>query len=194
MTRQGLIHESRSAVLAPLALLGVALCGVVGCGSQVSPASAPAPGSVAVAPAPLPDCPAAPPKTGTYPAGPAATMVPAAPSRARVCRYAGLNESSPAGTLVKGALLNNAELPRLVSSLNAAVPMPQRINCPMDDNSSDLVIFGYPDGHTVTVKVGLTGCEVVSNGADTKHLTSSPTLGQLASVVGAPSGPGAPGK
>lgn len=121
-------------------------------------------------------------------------MVPATPSGARVCRYAGLNESTPAGTLVKGAQLNNAELPRLVSSLNAAVPMPQRINCPMDDNSSDLVIFGYPDGHTVTVKVGLTGCNVVGNGADTKHLTSTPTLGQLASVVGAPSGPGGPGK
>jgi hypothetical protein len=194
MTRQGLIHEGRSAILAPLALLGVALCGVVGCGSQVSAGSSPAPGSVAVAPATLPDCPAAPPKAGTYPAGPAATMVPAGPTAARVCRYEGLNQTTPAGTLIKGVQLNSAELPRLVSSLNAAVPMPQRMNCPMDDNSSDLVIFGYPDGHTVYVTVGLTGCNLVRNGADTKHLTSTPTLGQLASVVGAPSGPGGPGK
>ena len=194
MTRQGLIHERRSAILAPLALLGVALCGVVGCGSTVSPGAQTAPGLVAIAPATLPDCPAAPPKAGTYPAGPATTMVPASPSAARVCRYAGLNQPTPAGTLVKGAQLNSAELPRLVSSLNAAVAMPQRINCPMDDASSDLVIFGYQDGHTVNVTVGLTGCNVVRNGADTKHLTSSPTLGQLASVVGAPSGPGGPGK
>ncbi|HEY4023323.1 MAG TPA: hypothetical protein VGM75_31880 [Pseudonocardiaceae bacterium] len=193
MTRQGLIREGRSAILAPLALLGVALCGVVGCGSQVSPASAPPPGSVAVAPATLPDCPSAPPKAGTYPAGPAAIMVPATPGAARVCRYAGLNETTPAGTLVKGAQVNSAGLPALVSSLNAAKPMPMRINCPMDDNSSDLVIFGYADGHTVYVTVGLTGCNVVRNGADVKHLTSTPTLGQLAAVVGAPHGPGQPG-
>jgi hypothetical protein len=193
MTRQGLIHEGRSAILAPLALLGVALCGVVGCGSQVSSAATPPPGSVAVSPASLPGCPAAPPKASTYPAGPASIMVPASPGAARVCRYAGLNETTAAGTLVKGAQVNSAELPRLVSSLNAAVPMPMRINCPMDDNSSDLVTFAYPDGHLVNVTVGLTGCNVVRNGADVKHLTSTPTLGQLASVVGAPSGPGKPG-
>lgn len=194
MTRQGLSHEGRSAILAPLALLGVALCGVVGCGSQVTPASSPAPGSVAVSPATLPDCPTAPPKLGTYPAGPAATMVPAGPGAARVCRYAGLNETTPAGTLVKAGDVNHADLPQLAGALNAAVPMPQRINCPMDDNSSDLVIFGYPDGHTVNVTVGLTGCNVIRNGADVKHLTSTPTLGQLAAVVGAPSGPGKPSK
>ena len=193
MTRQGLSHEGRSAILAPLALLGVALCGVVGCGSQVTPASSPPPGSVAVSPAALPECPAAPPKQGTYPAGPASTMVPAAPGAAKVCRYAGLNETTPAGTLVKAGDVNSADLSQLTGALNAAVPMPSRMNCPMDDNSSDLVIFGYPDGHTVYVTVGLTGCNVVRNGADVKHLTSTPTLGQLAAVVGAPSGPGKPG-
>ncbi|HEX4223550.1 MAG TPA: hypothetical protein VHZ97_14375 [Pseudonocardiaceae bacterium] len=194
MTRQGLIHEGRPAILAPLALLGVALCGVVGCGSQVGPASSPAPGTVAVSPVALPDCPSAPPKLGSYPAGPASTMVPANPGAARVCRYAGLNEATPAGTLVKGAQVNAAELPALVNSLNAAKPMPMRINCPMDDNSSDLIMFGYANGHTVDVTVGLTGCNVVRNGADAKHLTSTPALGQLAAVVGAPSGPGQPGK
>lgn len=193
MTRQRLIHGSRPAILAPLALLGVALCGVVACGTQVHPGSGPAPGSVAVAPATLPDCPAAPLKAGSYPPAPASTMVPATPSAARVCRYAGLNEPTPEGTLVKAGQVNSAELPRLVSALNAAVPMPRLMHCPIDDNSSDLVIFGYPDGHTVDVTVGLTGCNVVRNGTDVKHLTSTPTLGLLASVVGAPSGPGKPG-
>ena len=194
MTRQSLIHEGRSAILAPLALLGVALCGVVGCGSQVTPAAAsPPPGSVAVSPVSLPDCPSAPLKAGTYTAGPANVMVPASPSAARVCRYSGLNQPTPAGSLVKAGDVNSAELPSLVKALNAAVPMPMRINCPNDDNSSDLVMFGYSNGHTVNVTVGLRGCNVVRNGADVKHLTSTPTLGQLASVVGAPSGPGQPG-
>ncbi|HJP73541.1 MAG TPA: hypothetical protein VJ914_04700 [Pseudonocardiaceae bacterium] len=193
MTRQGLIHEGRSALLGPLALLGVALCGVVGCGSQVSSGSAPAPGSVAVAPASLPDCPTAPLKAGGYPPAPATTMVPATPTAARVCRYAGLNEMVPPGTLLKSGQVNAAEVPGLVNSLNAAVPMPMLTHCPMDDNSSDLVIFGYQDGHIVDVTVGLTGCNVVRNGQDVKHLTSTPALGQLASVVGAPSGPGKPG-
>ncbi len=192
MTRQGLIHERRSAILAPLALLGIALCGVAGCGSQVHPASSPPPGQVAVAQATLPDCPAAPPKKGAYPAAPVTIMVPATPEAARVCRYAGLNEAKPAGTLLKAGEVNSAELPGLIKGLNSAVPWPGRMSCPMDDNSSDLVIFGYPDGHTIDVTVGLKGCNMVSNGADTKHLTAKPVLGQLASVVGAPSGPGQP--
>jgi hypothetical protein len=193
MTRQGLIHEGRHAILAPLALLGVALCGVVGCGSQVTPASSPPPGQVAVAQATLPNCPAALPKKSTYPAGPATTMVPSGANAARVCRYAGLNESQAAGTLLKAGQVNSAELSGLSSSLNSAVPMPARMNCPMDDSSADLVIFGYPDGHLVHVTVGLRGCNLVSNGADNKHLTNQPVFGQLASVVGAPSGPGQPG-
>ena len=194
MTRQGSIHERRSAILAPLALLGVALCGVVGCGSQVSPASSPPPGQVAVAQATLPDCPAAPPEKGHYPAAPATTMVPATPNAARVCRYAGLNQTQPVGTLLKAGQVNSAEVAGLVSGLNSAVTMPVgRMSCPMDDNSSDLVIFGYPDGHAVDVTVGLRGCHMVSNGTDNKHLTTEPVFGQLAAVVGAPSGPGQPG-
>lgn len=192
MTRQGLIRERRSAILVPLALLGVALCGVVGCASQVRPASSPPPGQVAVAQA-LPDCPTALPKRGAYPAAPASTMVPATPNQARACRYAGLNETEPAGTLLKAGQVNSAELPGLVKGLNSAVPWPGRMSCPMNDNSSDLIIFGYPDGHTVDVTVELHGCNMVSNGADNKHLTATPVLGQLASVVGAPSGPGQPG-
>jgi hypothetical protein len=120
-------------------------------------------------------------------------MVPGTPNAARVCRYAGLNEPVPEGTLVKAGQLNSAELPRLVSALNAAVPMPKLMHCPNDDNSFDLIIFGYPDGGSVDVTVGLTGCNVVRNGAQTRHLISTPTLGILASVVGAPSGPGKPG-
>ncbi|HEX3781955.1 MAG TPA: hypothetical protein VHX38_20005 [Pseudonocardiaceae bacterium] len=63
----------------------------------------------------------------------------------------------------------------------------------MDNGTNDVIIFGYPDGHTVFVTVGLTGCNLVSNGAHKAHLTSSTTLGQLAAVVGAPTGPGQPG-
>ncbi|HEV3360029.1 MAG TPA: hypothetical protein VG247_24715 [Pseudonocardiaceae bacterium] len=194
MTRQGLIHGRRSAILAPLALLGVALCGVVGCGSQVSSASSPPPGQVAVAQPTLPDCPAAPPEKGKYPPASATTMVPATPNAARVCRYAGLNQSQPLHTLLKSGQVNSADLASLVGGLNSAVTWPVgRMSCPIDDSSSDLVIFGYPDGHTVDVTVGLKGCHMVSNGTDTKHLTTEPVYGQLAAVVGAPSGPGQPG-
>jgi hypothetical protein len=187
MTRQG-------SILSPLALLGVALCGVVGCGSQVGPASSPPPGQVAVAQATLPECPATPPVKGKYPPASATTMVLAAPNAARVCRYAGLNQSQPVHTLLKSGQVNKADVASLAGGLNSAVTMPVgRMSCPIDDESADLVIFGYPDGHTVDVTVGLRGCHLVSNGTDTKHLTTEPVFGQLAAVVGAPSGPGQPG-
>jgi hypothetical protein len=141
----------------------------------------------------LTSCPADLPKPGAYSPGPASIMVPASPNAARICRYNGLNSSQPENSLAKSGMVNPAELSGLVGGLNAAGPMPSRvISCPMDNASNDVVIFAYPNGHTVFVTVGLTGCNLVTNGVRKAHLTSSPVLGELAAVVGSSIGPGQP--
>jgi hypothetical protein len=112
------------------------------------------------------------------------------PSGARwlvLCRYHGLNPAALAGRLERSAAVTaHTTLTGVAAELNALPSQGNYVfHCPMDDGSEILAIFGYPSGTTDTVSIGLTGCQLVTNGRITRTASRPPgpallaTLGRL---------------
>jgi hypothetical protein len=126
-------------------------------------------------------------------------LAPAGASEIRLCRYSGLNDHPPM-TLVRSRLLGRGRLVAQLLSRFDGLPSGPRgaVSCPADDASQILALVAYPGGREVRISVGLTGCELVSNGS--VHRTTSGygphprrgprLLAQLKRLVG--SGPGSP--
>ena len=99
----------------------------------------------------------------------------------RLCRYSGLNQTRPAGRLLRSRLLTNravvAELVREFDGLGSAPPGP--VACPNDDGSIIRALLTYPLGQSVTIQVSRTGCQSVTNGDVTA----------VANGYGTPAGP-----
>lgn len=118
-------------------------------------------------PIPLPQCPATAPAGKATPAGASSVLIPDGPTSARLCRYAGLNGNGvPVDHLASAALVPPASLNQIVTDLDAvhgALP-PGPINCPADDESSDVLILAYPQGQPVYVTIHPTGCATANNG------------------------------
>ncbi len=95
-----------------------------------------------------------------------AQLAPPGASAIRLCRYSGLN-AHPRLALVSSRLLTSSAVVReLVDELDHLAPLPPNaISCPNDDGSQMIALLAYPDGHSVTISVGLTDCEVVTNGS-----------------------------
>jgi len=53
----------------------------------------------------------------------------------------------------------------LVSQFDRLPPLRGAVACPADDGSQIVALLAYPSGHRVTISVGLTGCELVTNGS-----------------------------
>lgn len=134
-------------------------------------------------------CPATqPPTTLSARAGAARTLVPQGARSLLLCSYHGLNPASTARRLEQGRLVQAAaELTRLTGELDALRQQPGIVfHCPLDDGSEILAIFRYPSGAPNPVSVGLTGCQIVSNGHvnRTASLPPGPTLiGQLEALL-----------
>jgi hypothetical protein len=113
----------------------------------------------------------------------APTLVPAGPAVAIACAYGGLNDAHPGG-LGRTAKVTGGRLAALVTALDAGgSPPPVPSNCPNNTDRIDLIVFGYPGGGLVDVRVSVTGCPLVSNGQ--KVLQVSPDMvNQLATLVG----------
>src|SRR5262249_35069507 len=92
-------------------------------------------------------------------AGPASPMVPGTPAAAVVCQY---DAGQP--HLVKSAQV--ADIKGLQSALNSAdtAPPSRGTMCPLDNGSTDVVIFAYAGGDPVYVTVKPTGCATATNG------------------------------
>jgi hypothetical protein len=60
---------------------------------------------------------------------------------------------------------------RLVRDLNRLPELPAVVNCPLDDASAIVLLLAYPRGRSLTVGVGLSGCQVVSGGRE--HRTAA---------------------
>ncbi len=95
-----------------------------------------------------------------------AQLAPPGASAVRLCRYSGLN-AHPRLSLVSSRLL---AAPNVVGELvnefdHLAQLPPGAISCPNDDGSQIIALLAYPGGRSVTISVGLTGCEVVTSGS-----------------------------
>jgi hypothetical protein len=101
------------------------------------------------------------------------TLVPAGPQSLLVCAYHGLNPRSLAGRLARsGSIGAGSELSTIVDEFDALHASVGLSGCPMDDGSTILAIFGYPQPPSSPATVAPTGCRIVGNG----HLTRTASL------------------
>ena len=163
---------------APL-VLATLLLTLAACGSNQTPGAGPAA-------QPKPITPACPQHVPTaFDPGPASPLVPGTPAAAQACHYAGRDTAGTAkDALVKSAPVGDVKT--LVTALNAAqTTAPKMIyNCPMDDASTDLLMFTYTDRKPVTVEVKPTGCATATNGTEKAWLIRSNVLEPLRALVG----------
>jgi hypothetical protein len=81
-----------------------------------------------------------------------------------LCRYSGRNAPRPLHLSRSRRIRDHALVGRLTRELNG---VPQRhglYNCPMDDGSEIVLLFGYRDLSPQRVIVGLRGCHFITNG------------------------------
>ena len=92
-------------------------------------------------------------------------LAPPGANMIELCRYGGLNAQPPL-VVDRMRLLRAARVVSgLVHQFGMLPPPPQGPTaCPSEDRSQIIALLGYPDGHAVTISVGLTGCETVTNG------------------------------
>ncbi len=148
----------------PSVAAAFAACAVItGCGASSSPATGrPAVGAALPAP-----CATKAPSRVPAPRWSAARakLAPPNPSAIRLCRYSGLN-AHPRLTLVGSRLLDSrSAVQQLVSEFDRLPSLTGAVACPADDGSQILAALTYPAGHEVTITVGLTGCDLVTNGS-----------------------------
>ena len=92
-------------------------------------------------------------------------LAPPGASAIRLCRYSGFG-ADPRLRLIRSVLRTDASLvAELLGKLDRLPAAPGAFSCPADDGSEIILLLAYPDGHAVTVSVGLTGCERVTNGS-----------------------------
>jgi hypothetical protein len=88
-----------------------------------------------------------------------------APAAGLECRYYGLN--GHAWRLRSATRLNAAAASRVASSM-ARIPLSHPegavLNCPLDDDSAEVIALSYPGRPDVDLWISLTGCGGVSNG------------------------------
>ncbi|MDQ1481471.1 MAG: hypothetical protein QOI44_2332 [Actinomycetota bacterium] len=115
-------------------------------------------------------------------AGTDATVVPGNPIALLACRYHGLNQPDPAGSLAKSAFFDPATI---ADALNAQPVIPPNANylCPIDFGDTIVLLFGYSDNSRLAVRIGTTGCRFASNGDRVVRIDPA-TLNRLQAVLG----------
>jgi hypothetical protein len=107
-------------------------------------------------------------------------LAPPRASAIRLCRYSGVNDH-PRPTLIRSVVRTAPSLvDELVREFDKLPPDDRTASCPADDGSRIVAHLAYPDGHAVTISVGLRGCESVTNGSVYRTAggaSSLPTVG-----------------
>ncbi len=186
----------RSIVLFALALaLGVAAGSVAfGAGTRSGESGVASAASAPTAPYSLkpPTCPAG--DSGSIlssRAGAGAAMVPPGAQQVLLCRYNGLPNPPPLsvagkpafGLVAQHLVLNQATVTGLASQLNAIPVTTGVYSCPADFGTAIIAYFGYASGTANPVKVGLSGCEAISNGHVDRLGLDAPVVSQLEALV-----------
>lgn len=142
--------------------MGVAAGAVIaGCANTSASSSPTATGTVMpaacveTAPARLPADRWAPAHTRLAPRGAVAI---------RLCRYLSLNAHPPLALVRSRLITGQALVDQLVGELDRLPAARGAVACPSDDGSQIVTLLAYGDGHRVTIRVGLSGCELVTNG------------------------------
>jgi hypothetical protein len=114
---------------------------------------------------PLPTCPSTRPDKVTTTAEDASTrLVPLTAGQARVCLYGGFNDSPRLGLVESANVTDSVHAAALADALNALPAQPAgNYFCPSDDHRTVLAMFSG-EGQTIDVSIGLTGCQLVTNG------------------------------
>lgn len=107
----------------------------------------------------------------------ATPLVPPGARSLVLCRYGGLNTKGAVGGLVASARTTGNVVVQLTNELDALPALPSGIHCPFDDGSSIVARFG-----SSSVRIGLTGCNAVTNGRVTRRATP-PVLRQLERIL-----------
>ena len=142
-------------------LVGVA-AGVViaGCASSAASTSATATGTATPA-ACAETAPAGLPADRWEPAR--ARLAPRGAVAIRLCRYSGLNAYPPLALVRSRLITDRAPVDRLVGELDRLPGARGAVGCRSDDGSQIVAMLAYDDEHRVAVRVGLSGCELVTN-------------------------------
>jgi hypothetical protein len=80
-----------------------------------------------------------------------------------------------------------SQLGRLTHEFDMLPDASKLVFCPMDDGSAILATFIYTDAPSNPVSVGLTGCQIVTNGDVTRTAARAPgpeLVAQLTALVG----------
>ena len=108
--------------------------------------------------------------------------MPGQPGELLACRYYGFNQPQPVGTFARSARFASSPI---AAALNAArrVPKGETFSCPADFAETMVLLFGYPDGSTLTVTASTGGCGFAHNGDLTVWMPGA-TLARLEAVLG----------
>jgi hypothetical protein len=139
-----------------------------------------APGAGPAAQGSTPQCPDKPPVMPALTNTPPGKLAPTDASQGVLCRYAGLNDTVPGGTLTKSIRVPNAA--SLARALNEATPIPygKVFHCPEDDGGVDAVVLASVTGTPVVIEVRRTDCEfATSTQTTTSFWLSGPALAAL---------------
>jgi hypothetical protein len=134
-----------------------------------------------------PECPSSPPRT-VQPhqiPGTDTTLVPGTPTALLACRYHGLNQPEPIGTLAKAAGFDPGPIAAGLNSQPANPPGPPGAvhSCPADFGEVIVLLFAYDDTSTLTVSISVAGCRDADNG-DRGVPADPATMDELQAVLG----------
>lgn len=94
----------------------------------------------------------------------------------RLCRYRGGNAHPPGSLIGARVVTSRATIRELTDELDSLKQLPDGVHCPNDDGSKIIAVLSYPTHHQLTIAVGLSGCELVTNGD--LHRTAANIAGQ----------------
>ncbi len=95
-----------------------------------------------------------------------ASLVPGNPQAVLLCRYSGLNDPHRFRLRSSRLVTTRTSVDRLAHGLDALPKLPRGtvLHCPADFGDAVIVVFGYSAGGADPVTVGLSGCQLASNG------------------------------
>jgi hypothetical protein len=115
-----------------------------------------------------------------------AALVPDGAVALLLCRYSGLTQpppspnAGPAHRLTAVARLGNrSEVRRFAHKLNAIAPQSGAVSCPADFGDRLVAYFLYAFGRPSPVAVGLSGCELLSNGTVNRVALDAPVVAEM---------------
>src|SRR5438093_1128479 len=91
-------------------------------------------------------------------AGVTTTMVPGHPRRLLGCRYHGLNQPQPQGTLATSKALPASEIASAFDDARVISPAGPARSCPADFGEQIVLVFAYASGTPFRVTVEAEGC------------------------------------